>query len=77
MGGLGRLRRNLGQGFSENRRQDEPKMSEVSAKLDQERPKLAYVGVKMATWCSTWALLGRFGIDFWLVLRSCFDIGDL
>ena len=77
LGGLGRLWRNLGQGFSENRRQDEPKMSEVSVKLDQERPKLAHVGVKMATWCSTWILLDRFGIDFWSMLGSGLDISDL
>ena len=61
----------------ENRRQDEPKMREVSGKLDQEWPKLDHVGANMATWCSTWGLLGRFGKDFWLILRSCLDIGDL
>ena len=61
----------------ENRRQDEPKMSAVSAKLDQERSKLDHVGAKMATWCSTWRLLGRFGDDFWLILRPCLDMGDL
>ena len=47
--GLGCLWRNLGQGLSENRRLDEPKMGQVSAKLEQERPKLGYVGAKMAT----------------------------
>ena len=55
-------------------------MSEVSAKLDQERPKLDHVGAKMAPWCSTWLFLriwGRFGDDFWLILRLCLDIGDL
>ena len=52
-------------------------MSAVSAKLDQERPKLDHVGAKMATWCSTWGLLGRFGDDFCLILRACSDIGDL
>ena len=52
-------------------------MSAVSAKLDQERPKLEYVGAKMATWCSTWRLLGRFGDDFWSILRPCLDMGDL
>ena len=52
-------------------------MSEVSAKLDQERPKLDHVGTKMATWCLTWCLLGRFGDDFWSILRACLDIGDL
>ena len=49
----------------------------MSAKLDQERPKLDHVGTKRATWSSTWGLLGRFGDDFCLILRPCLDIGDL
>ena len=63
MGGLACLQRNLGHGFSENRRQDEPKMREVRAKASQERPRLDHVGAKMATWCSTWPLLDGFGVD--------------
>ena len=64
LGGLGCHWRKLGEGFSENCRQDEPKMSQVSVNLDQERPKLDHVGAKMATWCSTWGLLGRLGTIF-------------
>ena len=67
----------MDQGVSENRRQDEPKMSEVSAKLDQERPKLDHVGAKMATWCSTWSVLDRFGVDLGRILESFLDIGEL
>ena len=52
-------------------------MSEESGKLDQERLKLDRVGAKMATCRSTWGLLGRFWDDFWWILRSCLDIGDL
>ena len=48
-------------------------MREVSAKLDQERPKLDHVGAKMATWCSTWGLLGGSGVDFWSILKSCLE----
>ena len=53
--------------FSENRRQDEPKMSEASAQLDQERPKLDHVGAKidlvlnLDSLGSVWA---RFLVDF-------------
>ena len=50
-------------------------MSAVSFKLDQERPKLDHVGAKMATWCSTWRLLGRFGDDFLVDFEAMFGHG--
>jgi len=69
LGGLGCLWRKLDEGFSENRRQDELKMSQVSVKLDQERPKLGHFGAKMVTWCSTWSFLDRFWKHSWSILN--------
>ena len=68
LGGLGRLWRYLGSGFSKNRRQDELNVGEVSAKLDHDQPKLVHVGVKMATLVlnsgSFGSIRGRCLVDF-------------
>ena len=46
-----------------------PRGGRGSVELEQERPKLAHVGAKMATWGSTW----RFGGRFWVDLASIWE----
>ena len=52
-------------------------MREVRAKASQERPRLDHVGAKMATWCSTWALLGGFGVDLGSIWEAFWHMGQI
>ena len=45
--------------------------------MEQERPKLAHVGAKMATWCSTWLLLDGFGVDLGSILGAFWHMGQI
>ena len=54
-----------------------PRGSRGSVKLEQERPKLAHVGAKMATWCSTWRFWGGFEVDSASILGAFSHMGRI
>ena len=54
----------VGPSFRDSCRQDGAKMGQHSVKCGQEASKMDHVGAMMATWCSSWEVLNRFGVRF-------------